>query len=227
MAKITDTTTYPNTTPAMDDHVIGTDVSDTGNSADGEVVTFKLSDILDTLGFIFKWHPYDMEAVADGADGVIWDYSVDGATNSIETPTFEDGWEYALLFEDFVVTNTVSPGTDVEATIALYKATDGAYQTVDVNNLDHGQPYRGILAVPECRVASYHHSVQSQGGVYRSFNAAYDAFNKGSWFSAGEGNTFVDSTLQVINSLRLTFDSINNASGGKVKLLRRREFLSI
>jgi len=46
MAKINDTTTFPNTTPALDDHVIGTDVSDTGNDANGEVVTFLLSDIL-------------------------------------------------------------------------------------------------------------------------------------------------------------------------------------
>lgn len=46
MAKINDTVTYPNTTPALTDHVIGTDVSNTSNSADGEVVTFLLSDIL-------------------------------------------------------------------------------------------------------------------------------------------------------------------------------------
>lgn len=50
MAKINDTTTFPNTAPALTDHVIGTDVSDTGNSADGEVVTFLLSDILALAG---------------------------------------------------------------------------------------------------------------------------------------------------------------------------------
>ena len=44
MARINDTTTYPNTTPALADHVIGTDVSDTTNSADGEVVTFPVKD---------------------------------------------------------------------------------------------------------------------------------------------------------------------------------------
>lgn len=51
MAKINDTTTYPNTTPALTDHVIGTDVSDTGNSANGEVVTFLLGDIVKLGGF--------------------------------------------------------------------------------------------------------------------------------------------------------------------------------
>jgi hypothetical protein len=47
MANINDTTTYPNTSPALSDHVPGTDVSDTGNSANGETVTFLLSAILD------------------------------------------------------------------------------------------------------------------------------------------------------------------------------------
>ena len=47
MAKINDTTTFPNTTAALDDHVIGTDISDTGNSADGEVVTFTIQSMLE------------------------------------------------------------------------------------------------------------------------------------------------------------------------------------
>lgn len=46
MAKINDTTTFPLTTPASGDFVIGTDISDTGNSADGEVVNFSIGDII-------------------------------------------------------------------------------------------------------------------------------------------------------------------------------------
>lgn len=47
MARINDTTTFPNqTSPALDDHVIGTDVSDVSTSADGQTVTFRLGDIL-------------------------------------------------------------------------------------------------------------------------------------------------------------------------------------
>lgn len=45
MAKINDTTTYPITTPAADDIVIGTDVSNVSNSPNGETANFKLSDI--------------------------------------------------------------------------------------------------------------------------------------------------------------------------------------
>jgi hypothetical protein len=45
MAKINDTTTYPTATPAADDIVIGTDVSNVSNSPNGETANFKLSDI--------------------------------------------------------------------------------------------------------------------------------------------------------------------------------------
>lgn len=45
MTNINDTVTYPNTLPASDDFVIGTDVSDTGTSPDGQVVTFTFGDI--------------------------------------------------------------------------------------------------------------------------------------------------------------------------------------
>lgn len=49
MAKINDTTTYPNTAPALGDHVPGTDISNTGNDANGETVTFTLQAILDLI----------------------------------------------------------------------------------------------------------------------------------------------------------------------------------
>ncbi len=49
MARINDTTTYPNTAPALGDYVIGTEVSDTTNSTDGEVVTFTLQAIKDLI----------------------------------------------------------------------------------------------------------------------------------------------------------------------------------
>lgn len=49
MGKINDTTTYPNTAPALTDHVPGTDVSNTTNDAAGETVTFTLQAIMDLI----------------------------------------------------------------------------------------------------------------------------------------------------------------------------------
>lgn len=45
MTKINDTTVFPITTPADADFVIGTDVSNTTNSAGGETVNFKVEDL--------------------------------------------------------------------------------------------------------------------------------------------------------------------------------------
>ena len=43
------------------------------------------------------WHPYDGVTVGDGADGVIYDFAVDGALGSVETPDFADGYEYMII----------------------------------------------------------------------------------------------------------------------------------
>ncbi|MCE8420112.1 hypothetical protein LZ190_15620 [Rhodovulum sulfidophilum] len=45
------------------------------------------------------WHPYDMLRPGDGATGLIWSYDKAGSVQNVETPEFEDGYEYALIFE--------------------------------------------------------------------------------------------------------------------------------
>jgi len=49
MAKINDTNVFPITAPAVDDILLGTDVSDTSNDANGETVNFDVYDILNVL----------------------------------------------------------------------------------------------------------------------------------------------------------------------------------
>jgi hypothetical protein len=43
------------------------------------------------------WHPYDKVTIGDGKDGVIYDFSVSGASTNFETPNFVDGYEYRLF----------------------------------------------------------------------------------------------------------------------------------
>lgn len=45
MAKINDTTTYPATTPAASDLMVGTDISNTANDANGETVNFTVQSV--------------------------------------------------------------------------------------------------------------------------------------------------------------------------------------
>lgn len=52
MAKINDTTNFPVTTPALDDMVLGTDVSNTSNDANGETVNFTFASLRGFFGLI-------------------------------------------------------------------------------------------------------------------------------------------------------------------------------
>lgn len=145
MAKINDLTTFPNTQPVDGDHVIGTDISDVSNSADGEVVTFKFSDI----GKVYSvnnglWQPYDSGTSdwgvyeGDGSDGLIYDFATDGATTTITSPTLEDGYEYIFYGEglshsagfnaDFVVTKTYADAsTSASTELSTLNSTNTVY----------------------------------------------------------------------------------------------------
>lgn len=46
------------------------------------------------------WVPYDMEAIGDGADGLIYDHAVDGTVASVSSPTFVVGWDYFFYAAD-------------------------------------------------------------------------------------------------------------------------------
>lgn len=71
------------------------------------------------------WHPYDMVTVGDGNDGLFYDQSVDGTVASVETPDFEDGYEYRVLGDNLDTSNTSGHSLQV----ALYKAVDAAYSS--------------------------------------------------------------------------------------------------
>ncbi|MBL3611191.1 hypothetical protein [Rhodovulum sulfidophilum] len=54
------------------------------------------------------WHPFDMLRPGDGATGLIWSYDKEGSIQNVETPEFEDGYEYALVFEAVAPNKTTS-----------------------------------------------------------------------------------------------------------------------
>jgi len=68
------------------------------------------------------WHPYDGVTVGDGADGVIYDFAVDGAVSSVTTPDFVDGFEYQIHYYGL----TASSGTPTLQTV-FYRETTAAF----------------------------------------------------------------------------------------------------
>jgi hypothetical protein len=69
------------------------------------------------------WHPYDMTEPDDGADGLLYDFAVTGVVASVETPNFEDGFEYRVMTMGLSHNSGATPALD----LAIYGATSGAY----------------------------------------------------------------------------------------------------
>ena len=69
------------------------------------------------------WHPYDGVSVGDGADGTVYDFDIDGSVSSVETPDFEDGYEYEFRFENI----SGSSGFGGNFEIEFYRETSVAY----------------------------------------------------------------------------------------------------
>lgn len=94
MAKINDTTTYPNTTPALTDHVPGTDVSNTTNDANGETVTFTLQAVSD---LVVAQAPIGLEFIATAdASG---DASIDFTESAFDSTKYDS---YMFVFGNII-----------------------------------------------------------------------------------------------------------------------------
>jgi len=170
------------------------------------------------------WHPYDMAVVGDGADGVIWDHAVDGSVAEIESPDFDDYFEYLFVFEavttSFTRNYTGSP-TTVSFAISLYKDTDAAYQqiaivgdtatTVGTAGFDNVE---GQVHVKTPFLQKTVHATSSDLYVTKEYESdVVDTFSA----------VIRDATKQSISKVK--FGAINATSGsftgGKVKMYRR------
>lgn len=210
MVKINDVSTFPNTTPASDDHVIGTDVSDTTNSADGEVVTFTLGEIAN-LNFEASWHPYDMTSLGDGSDGKFYDYSVDGAVANFVTPDFEDGYEYAIKLDGLSFVN------DGDPRLEAYLETSAAYDTAVALSATVTNNYvlSAKILLPGVRESlKIRHYILEY--YYREALGVPTDLS-----STDRGILSQDNTAQKITKIRISPPS-GNTDAGKAYLYRRR-----
>lgn len=161
------------------------------------------------------WHPYDMTDVGDGADGEFYDFSTDGAASSAETPDFADGYEYMILADG--ISASVS-GTNWNA--QAYLATDAAYATAgSMLLLPGGGASLFIDGYLICRTPR----LDRRSHIFDYSMQSSDA-SSGAASSSGSF-TVTDSTAQKIGKMRFGF-AAGNIDGGKLHLLRRREYLS-
>lgn len=160
-------------------------------------------------------HPYNKAYVGDSADGVIYDYSVDGSVGSIETPLFDDGYDYALYVEDLV-------GTNNSVSLDVYHSNSTWITIKDLSASSNNNTFNGWLFLrPLPTNLSRHLTGYSPSGFYaKTLNLTTQETiiePNGGFGSANIGPVS-------INKARLNFSGIGNASAGKVFLYRRRNY---
>lgn len=162
------------------------------------------------------WHPYNAVRVGDGNLGVIYDGPTAGATASVETPTFEDGYEYELRIRGF----QTNAATGQVAQIELFREITGTYSSaisfagsggsIGTNTFDADVTFARVR-VPTLAWAFPSRTVgrNSNGGTLIGGSPATVSHVQG--------------TKQAISKARLSLSSGNLPSVGTAALYRRRE----
>jgi hypothetical protein len=112
------------------------------------------------------WHPYDGSTVGGGNDGLIYDHAVDGDVATVETPFFEDGYEYRLMCLE------VSASFTGTWTVDLYPVSDASWQVASTTvSLTSGVDHGAIITFYEPRRTDRTHvisgGISSSGGTTR------------------------------------------------------------
>ncbi|WP_226780352.1 hypothetical protein [Oceaniglobus trochenteri] len=152
------------------------------------------------------WHPYDLTAVGGSEDGLIYDFAVDGGVATFDTPTFSDGYEYMLVFEGVGI--QTAPSTTW--TFQAQNADDDTRTTFFSGTRSTGSGNVGMmihLRFPRVVGAPK----LAQVLVPDVFADAADA-------------VYQISFAPKVKSLRAAFSA--NLTAGKIRLLRRREYVS-
>lgn len=207
---INDVLSYPNTTPAAGDHVIGTDISDTSNDADGEVVTFEMQ----ALATLFA-------SLAGG-----WQYveQLTPSSNTVTTSVFEDGFAYLLVGYDLRPTS----GTNQKIYIDAQKDSDdswisGAIYANLANGLSATEYVGCRVEAFDPRISRTNHQFFHRTTVHSSaLSAASNGFQNtgGSALNADGEFALNFSGADKIKAMRLVCD-VNFGSGGVVNVYKQ------
>lgn len=158
------------------------------------------------------WHPYNLTEVGGSETGVIYDFAVSGAQATVVSPTFEDGFEYAFLFDDVGESGGIGNTVNVEfylETSAAYTSAISTSATAIASSTISGQ-----IVVPLPRQSQNGHHAYSRGLYENSASSV-----AGLTLSAFAFN----STKQKISNVRLGL-ALGNYDAGVIYMLRRRDY---
>jgi len=69
------------------------------------------------------WAPWDIDQPSDATAGPIYDWSVAGSVSAIETPDFDDDYEYRIIAD--AITVSIGGGATGELALSIYGTTSG------------------------------------------------------------------------------------------------------
>jgi len=151
------------------------------------------------------WHPYDGVLVGDSADGVIYDFAVDGAVASIETPNFVDGYEYYVTFDGLDQTAS-------NRSIEFYMETSASWST----------PFTiGVTFPNDSMFEIYAPRMVSNTLFFRSASVTAPGTNGTVTGPTADLYSLAMTTAQKIQKAR--FDAgASSFNGGKIRMFKRR-----
>lgn len=159
------------------------------------------------------WVPYDMIALGDGNDGVIWDHAIDGSVASVTTPDFAAGYEY-LLFCD-AVSNSLITTHYIDAQL-----TGGTWvqSTTAINIGNAGRNFTGAMMFHTPSLPRRVHSMMSLGWMESDGTIRGDAAGVVTAVHSG-------ATTQTVDRARVRATA-GVMDAGKIKLYKRGGFVS-
>lgn len=157
---------------------------------------------------VMGWHPVDKVTVGDGKQGVIYDVAVNSTVSQVETPEFEDGYEYRIIVSGLSHTSGASRNFRVQ----LYGVTSGSYATVytAATAITSAQKVSAEIEIPVPRLIKDYQLIRAMV----SSNGTIDANSIGQLSS---GQKYLKAAVGF---------SVGEVDDGKVWLFRRREFAS-
>jgi len=164
------------------------------------------------------WHPYNGTVVGGANTGRIYNFATDGSITSIETPNFEDGYEYKIVFSQIDGGSTGS-NSDNDINISLYFETSAVYRSLSwvINRVNVGgylriRDFNGTFEINRPRFTSNVFLTQQQGYA--------GALATATTTSNSIGTAFTHSTAQKI--LKAKIEMLTYGFGaGEIFLFRR------
>lgn len=158
---------------------------------------------------VIGWHPVAKVTVGDAQSGIVYDSSISGTVASVETPNFEDGYEYRMYVDGLSHNNA----TARNFRISLYQQTSAAYALsyVSASTITSAQVLSAEFDILLPRLVKTSQILK----VTCIMNNVLDTNTIG-----------VISGSEKILKVKLDF-TVGSIDAGKVYLFRRREFASL